>query len=480
MRPVPARHHGTTAFHRGLEAPHSRYHASGKFGRLFPTLPPLALPGVDDDGLRDRLRRLGADSESPMFPGSDADDPDNSKIPVGFVFFGQFVDHDITLDTTSSLERQNDPEGIANFRTPLLELDSVYGSGPDVTPHFYQGGGKLLVDEEFGRPQLPRTSTRTAVIGDPRNDENLIISQLQLLFLRFHNRVVDALAARGFTGGRLFREAQRIVRWHYQWVVLREFLPLTVGKDVVKEIFKGDCCSTGRCFYNWRHEPFIPVEFAVAAYRFGHSQIPGRFQVNDEFVVDGSPKVPLFDPAQVGKEDPDDLSGFGSRGARRFVDWRYLFATGDGDEQPSKRIDPVLSPPLFHLPFIADPGPDNPDSLAARNLLRGHAFGLPSGQAVARAMCLDPLSPGDLDEVADFGFEEHTPLFYYLLREAEVAEQGRRLGPVGARIVAEVLIGLLEGDRMSFVRAYPKWTPEVEDLGTTSDFGMADLVAFVG
>jgi hypothetical protein len=478
MKPIRSHHHGSGAFHRGLGAPHSRYFASGKFGRLFPNLPPLALPGVSDDELAARLFRLGSEPASPMFPPKGKADPANPKIPAGFVFFGQFVDHDITLDTTSSLERQNDPEGIANFRTPLLELDSVYGSGPDVTPHFYEDGVRLLVDEDFDRPQLPRTRVRRAIIGDPRNDENLIISQLQLLFLRFHNWVVGQLAGRVHPS-RLFEEAQRVVRWHYQWIILHEFLPLTVGQKLVDAIYKGDCCSTGRCFFDWRHEPFIPVEFAVAAYRFGHSQVPERLQVNDVFKIKGNPKIVLFDPDEVGDSDPDDLSSFGSVGARRFVDWKYLFATGDKVEQPSKRIDPVLTPALFHLPFVRDPGPNNPDSLAARNLLRGHAFGLPSGQTIARAMCIEPLTPKQLSELEPYGFERDTPLFYYLLREAQVVEKGERLGPVGGRIVAEVLIGLLEGDRKSFVRAHPKWTPEEEGIGTTKDFGIADLIAKV-
>ena len=83
--------------------------------------------------------------------------PNNPDIPLGFGFFGQFVDHDITLDTTSSFERQNDPEGISNFRTPALELDNVYGSGPSVDPWLYASGGiKLLVEPEFGRDQIPR------------------------------------------------------------------------------------------------------------------------------------------------------------------------------------------------------------------------------------------------------------------------------------------------------------------------------------
>lgn len=477
MKPMRGCHHGTGAFQRGLEAPHSCYFASGTFGRLFPTLPPLSLPGVSDDELQNRLRTLG-ESAGPMHPTSAGGDPLNPGIDAGYVFLGQFIDHDITLDTTSSLERQTDPEGLRNFRTPVLELDSVYGLGPEATPYLYDGDKKLLVEPDFGRDQLPRTSARVAIIGDPRNDENLVISQLQLAFVRFHNKVVDILAANGVSDELLFEEAQRIVRWHYQWIIVNEFLPLTVGRKLVERIYKQDCCSTGRCFFHWRNAPFIPVEFAGAAYRFGHSQVPGHLQVNDDFKVGGDPKIVFFDPNEVGDLDPDDLSGFRPPAPRRYVDWKYLFATGAGAEQPSQKIDRVLSEPLFTLPFIASPGPFNPASLAARNLLRGHSLGLPSGQAIARAMCIEPLDPADLAEVQPLGFDKETPLFYYVLKEAQVVEGGSRLGPVGGTIVTEVLVGLLEGDRRSFVRTYPKWTPEKEVIGTTSSFGIKDLVTF--
>lgn len=486
MRPVH-RHHGTTAFHRGLAAPHSsyfsKYRSGGKFGRLFPGLPPLRVRGKTEEELREALFKLGSPG-GPMDPGK-KDDPANQKIPAGFVFLGQFIDHDVTLDTTSSLERQNDPEGIQNFRTPVLELDSVYGSGPEASPWLYEGP-RLLVDPEHGRDQIPRNRINTALIGDPRNDENLLISQLHLAFLRFHNRVVDALEADGVAPENLFEEAQRIVRWHYQWVIVHEFLPLTVGQKLVDDVYTADCEGYGRRFYDWRYEPFIPVEFAVAAYRFGHSQVPGRLQVNDQFKIKGDPKIPLFDRDEVGDADPDDLSGFGLRAPRRYVDWKYLFATGEGQEQPSRKIDRFLSRPLFDLPFIPAPPPgsppggpaENPVSLAARNLLRGHTFGLPSGQSVACAMCETPLAPDDLEELEDLGLDRHTPLFYYVLKEAQVVAKGERLGPVGGRIVAEVLVGLLEGDRHSYVRANPKWTPADEGLGTDEGFRIADLVTF--
>ena len=252
-----------------------------------------------------------------------------------------------------------------------------------------------------------------------------------------------------------------------------------MGQELVDDIY--DVCEGGgRRFYNWRNEPFIPVEFSVAAYRFGHTQIPARIKVNGEFVVNGNDRIVLFDRDEVGDSDPDDLSGFGLRAQRRYVEWENLFDTPGGSPQPTKRIDTILSGPLFDLPFVTAGNPDDPASLAARNLLRGHVFGLPSGQDVACSMCIEPLAPGDISEAAGTGFDTATPLWYYILKEAEVVEDGKRLGPVGGRIVAEVLIGLLEGDRMSFVRANPKWKPEDEGLGSTSALGMSNLLQFAG
>lgn len=453
--------HGGGIFQRGLHAPQSRYHSRGKFGRLFPSLPPH-YPSLE------ALKELGAVG-GPMDPGEDRDTP-NDVMPAGFVFLAQFIDHDITFDTTSSLEQQNDPEAIQNFRTPLLELDSVYGSGPGAAPYLYRSVNRLpyMLIDEAAPNDLPRNSTNTALIGDPRNDENLLISQLHLAFLKFHNQVLRDV--------RNFDEAQRLVRWHYQWIVLHEFLPLLVGQELVDSIYTGKSYSSGRRFYNWRHEPFIPVEFAVAAYRYGHSQVPGRMKVNDVFRVNGRSEIPLFDINEIGKNDPNDLSGFGARADRRFVDWHNLFDTGEGRHQPSRSINTVLSGPLFELPFFVQSGEIS--SLAQRNFIRARTFGLPSGQAIARAMGEEPLTRDELDDVRYLGFDEETPLWFYLLREAEVRKYGERLGPVGGRIVAEVLIGLLEGDRLSFVRSHPNWQPV---LGRTrGQFGMVDLLQYAG
>jgi len=463
-------HHGEL-YLRGENPPRSRYYNRGRFGRLFPTLPPAA---PDTPDVRQALLDLGAadglmvDRNAPQ-PGWNPQDLDNPAIPAGFTFFGQFIDHDLTFDPTSSLERQNDPEAIENFRTPVLELDSVYGSGRAASPHLYDlpsGRTKLLLDAGFER-DLPRTSQTVAIIGDPRNDENVIVSQLHLAFLRFHNAVVDQLDRRRPRPRDVFAEAQRLVRWHYQWIVVHEFLPHIVGQELVDDILTNE-----RRVYDWRNEPFIPVEFAVAAYRFGHSQVRPGYRVNAEFAT------VLFDADQPPEApDPEDLRG-SKRAPRRFVDWANFFELNGATPQRSRRIDTALSPALFALPFTGPDEPGNPASLAQRNLLRSLVFNLPSGQDVARAMGEEPLDPGELTDLEPFGFQESTPLWFYILREAERRANGERLGPVGGRIVAEVILGVLAGDRQSYLRQDPGWKPRLGPKPGT--FTMADLLREAG
>jgi hypothetical protein len=464
------------------------YYGHGTFGRLFPRLPAFA---SDSPGVRADLLELGKrggimDAGDPPPPANpltpNPNNPDNPNLTAGVTFLGQFLDHDITFDPTSSLTSQVDPVTIPNFRTPAFDLDSVYGSGRRASPHLYDrtspDGIKLLIDEGWTK-DVPRNSQDIAIIGDPRNDENLIVSQLHLAFLKFHNAVVDEVLSGGATDPTaVFDEAQRLVRWHYQWIILNEFLPKTVGRDLVDSVL-----MNGRRFYKPRGVPFIPVEFSVAAYRFGHSQVRPGYIAN--FSGDnGQPFLKhIFDiNADHNGPDPDDLSG-GCRAPRRFVDWQTFFAVGPtppGHEnlgaspKPNKRIDTKLSSPLFELPF----GPPNdPQTLAERNLLRHLTFGLPSGQWVAKAMKIEPLTRDDLSALQPLGLDGQTPLWFYILKEAELKAAGLMLGPMGGRIVAEVFIGLLQSDPASYLRQNPNWKPE---LGQNQTFEMADLLRFAG
>jgi hypothetical protein len=466
---------------------------------LFPTLPPFA---ADTPHLRDAIVELGA-AGGPMDAGDDLSDPitlitdpaksahnpNNPAMTAGFTFLGQFLDHDMTFDPTSSLARRQDPESIRNFRIPALDLDSVYGGGPGVSLHLYDrtvddGRTAFLTEEIPGstvvsidgspRNDLPRNSQTTALVADPRNDENLVVSQLHLAFLRFHNRVVADVAADlgpGYTVDEIFAEAQRTVRWHYQWLILHEFLPKTVGQAPVDDVL-----SAGPQHYRWRHDPYIPVEFSVAAYRFGHSQVRPSYRANfGTSAID--PTLQFFgllvDPAAVDPDDPADLRG-GCRAARRFVDWQTFFDFGDGRSRPSKKIDTTLSSVLFNL---GGQPPGAPTSLAVRNLLRNLTMKVPSGQRVARAMQLPELAASDLADLQPLNLHRRTPLWFYILREAAVTADGEHLGPVGGRIVAEVVVGLMKGDRSSYIRQDPDWTPTYGSSGT---FTMVDLLAIAG
>ncbi len=489
-------HHGV--YPHDIVPPRSKYYDQGRFGRLFGKLPPFAADTPDvreallDIGkpggimdARDDLKQTPKDLiVNPTFSKKNTDNPNQT---AGFTFLGQFLDHDMTFDPTSSLERQADPEHVANFRTPSLGLDNVYGAGPGVHPHLYdQTTGHTFLIEPIGTPgkwDVPRNSQNVALIADPRDDENIIISQIQLAFLKFHNAVCDHVKTKIKLkkSGEIFNEAQRIVRWHYQWMVVHEFLKRTCGDDVVDDVLEN-----GRRFYKWHNEPFIPVEFSVAAYRFGHSQVRPSYRANFTGGAGGTPHFAMiFTPTPSDPSDPDDLSG-GCRAPRRFCDWPTFFDFGDGNVRPNKKIDTTLSTALFRLPgsVVANPDPKtNPASLASRNLLRHLTFSLPSGQRVARAMKMDVLSKGDLDDLKPHGFDDRTPLWFYILREAAVVENGERLGPVGARIVAEVFIGLLQGDRSSYMSQDPDWEPflpTIDPSKTGEDFTMIDLLRYAG
>ena len=480
--------HGST-YMPNFVPPRSRYHDSGKFGRLFGELPPFASdnPSVraallelgKPGGLMDAQDNLDATPQQLIVdPALSANNPNNPRMTAGMTFLGQFVDHDMTFDPTSSLERQADPEQITNFRTPTLSLDNLYGSGPDATPHLYSRSqpAKFLVESGGSHDDLPRNSEGVALIGDPRNDENLVVSQLHLAFLKFHNAIVDRLAPLGLQGAELFAEAQRLVRWHYQWILLHQFLPLTCGQDCVDDVL-----NHGRKFYQWKNDPFIPVEFSVAAYRFGHSQVRPSYRVN--FTSNGGDPLfaMIFGKPGANPQDPDDMRG-GCRAPRRYIGWPTFFDFGDGNSRPNKKIDTKLSSALFRLPpsVVANPSlPGNPGSLAQRNLLRHLTFSLPSGQRVAKAMNLEVLPESALTELKPLELDRATPLWYYVLKEAEVMSSGEHLGPVGGRIVAEVLIGLMQGDKQSYLSQDPDWTPTLPTLKPGTDgqfFDMLDLL----
>lgn len=466
----------------------------GRFGRMFPALRPLV---VDESKLLN-LARAMVDA-APTVAG------DNPGVPAGFTYLGQFIDHDITLDTTSLSEQKVDPLATRNFRTPALDLDSVYGGGPDAQPYLYfrdrarfvlgntRPVGGVEVPPGSNKPtsdnDLVRSQGVFAVIGDPRNDENLIVAQFHVAMLKFHNKVVELLRAGGPPRPDEFADARRTVLWHYQWIVLNDFLRRILDPAVLDDVLEN-----GRRFYTYGRDAFIPVEFSAAAYRLGHSMVRDEYDFNRFF----NPST-----AATGRATFDQLFKFtGLAGSTRsiptnwIIDWQRFFdfplppatVPNSPTRNLSRRLDPLVVPAMHTLApdLVGGAGvPAEMRILPFRNLLRGLRVGLPSGQAVAAAMRIPALTAAELASGPDGaaaaanGLVEATPLWYYILKESEQRQGGLRLGTVGSRILAEVFVGLLEADGTSFLAQAPEWTPTLPSA-TPHQFTMVDLLTFMG
>ncbi|MDX8048709.1 heme peroxidase family protein [Lentzea sp. BCCO 10_0798] len=472
-------------------------------------------------------------------PQPDSADP---AVPAGFTYLGQFVDHDLTMDRTESqLGQDVNLDELTQGRSPALDLDSVYGRGPrdkDDQAFYAQDGVKLKVgtttpvpfpDEGTNVPfegfDLPRrggtagtaADRRLPLIPDARNDENLVVAQTHLAFIRFHNRVVDELALTGLTGERLFRAAKELVVRHYQWMLRTDHLPRIIDPAIVDDVF-----TNGRRFFEVPgrcrdHSPTMPIEFSVASYRFGHSQIRGAYQWNRVFNSAGPGGIATlfalftftgvsgnFDPSSGTPADLDDVD----RGpvftlpSNWIADFRrlYDFTEAERDDlvppaesgggNVTKRIDTLLVDPLTQLPAGTFGGRGTQfreieRNLAFRNLTRASMMELATGQQIAELFGVEPLTAeqilvGNGGAVVEGLSEEQkaqlvaaTPLWFYVLREAEVGNG--LMGPVGGRITAEVFHRAMEGSRISIVRS-PYWRPTLGPDSST--FRMVDLLLF--
>ena len=462
---MKAKHHGLAGFHGTDHLCKWGGFKPGRFARLFPQLPPLYISPT----ILHEVGKAGGLME-------DSAQKRTKEVSAGLIFFGQFIDHDITLDVSSSLTASNDPKNTENVRTPTLDLDCVYGDGPEAHPFLFDDGVKLLTGTDYADPNdpndlrrfdLPRNPRGRAIIGDPRNDENRVISQIQLGFLRFHNRVVDLVAARpdAPTGKELFEEARRIATWHYQWVAVNDYLKAVCGSWIVDDIL-----ANGRKIYrpecHGDQDLFIPIEFATAAYRFGHSMIPQKIKVKPR-----RPQHDIFGPTLgIG------FKPIASKDA--VIEWEALLESGNGRYERAGRLDIKLAALLLDLPFLSNTLPAFERSLAVRNLLRAQSFLIPSGEQVANAMIAagaTEITPKMIQDLRSFGakigFPKATPLWIYILAEGDqigrmdeqnsqkTFEKGEGLGPVGARFVAEVIIGLLELDPRSYLGSNRNWSP---------------------
>ena len=412
----------------------------GRYGRMFD------LPALEaDDRLLLRIGEAGG-----FCDGGDCED--DAEIEAGWPFFGQYVAHDLTADR-SPLRVHADLAALRNMRAPRANLESLYGGGPAGSPYLYRRDDPAKLLENDG--DLPRNQEGLALVGDPRNDVHVFMSQMQVAFIRAHNRLVDRLREDGAAEADLFDEARRSLSWHYQWLIVNDFLPGLVGRGLVDELLAG-----GTRYYRPTGGPFIPVEFADGAYRYGHSQIRQLYRLQE-----GGPLLPVF----------PDLIGFCPPGDRR-VDWALLFdVPGRPPAQRAKPMDGQLPRSLIELPAAITGAVDEDTyrSLAARDLERGQGTGLPSGEGVARLIGADVLDEQEVG-LHKHGWRDETPLWLYVLREASVRQGGNRLGEVGGRIAGEVLHGVVALDPESYLAVDPGWSPTLK--GHDGSFRLRDLL----
>jgi len=511
----------------------------------------------------------------------------NANIPAVYTYFGQFIDHDLTANTdrdskTSDITKVDQgpvppdevTQSLRNLRRPTLDLDSVYGDGPSfggrtsADAGFYDGarlrvgrnhtdgipGAKIPPEADLDRdlPRIgklleagvitedvlpddlrndPNLQTR-AFIGDLRNDENLIIGQLHLAFLRFHNAVVDRIEADpqafGFYRGQdhaavRFERARRLTRWHYQWLVVNDYLRTVTLPGIVDKILVGgpQHYAPLRNHRSYVGELYMPLEYSVAAFRFGHTMVRGAYDHNRNFgkpAPGGSPLIP-FAPFDLmfqftgngfsrDRDDPtkSTRNPFGGQGptlpSNWIIEWDRFTNKSDPDEAHfARRIDTRLAPPINQMVNEGTGAAIQDDAnrplrellrhLARRNLLRGYLLSLPTGQAAAVEMGVPTLSETELRQgnadavnaaLEQGGFLQHTPLWYYLLKEAEVRANGNALGELGSRIVCETIVGLLRNDPNAYLSQRGGWDPSE---GVTLDNGdpivtIRDFLAFAG
>jgi Animal haem peroxidase len=422
---------------------------------------------------------------------------------IGYTYFGQFLGHDLSHDVTPLAGPYAEPDKTPNFRTPAFDLDHVYGNGPAGSPYLYEGeeGAETFkigatVPGEYRR-DLPvqRGHVLIGDLQDTRNLDNLLLRQLHVVFLKFHNEAIRQLQAnreintmaQSLGSGTVFERARKLVCWHYQWIIRHDYLPRILHNDVWQQREERSTAKPGGKFS-------VPIEFSLAAFRFGHSMVRNAYRLNCR-----QKRVTIDDLMSLGQKAeaiPDDY----------LVEWGTFFdgLPTSGPQASSSYIDTSMSRAMHRLSpqtiRLANQFESAiPSNLPARTLLRGARAQLPTGQEVAEALLkqgrikpTDVLTREELERdtcdrsgtvMRKHRLAERTPLFYYILKEAELKADGLTLGPLGSQIVFAVIQGALEADPESFLSVagskwqLPRWRfPNGSERPINSLIGIIQLI----
>lgn len=484
------------------------------FGRMFPHLPPFH---YSDQAAADLAAKMK--NPRPDRPGTDRGTSDDSAtLPSEYTYLGQFIDHNLDFDDTAQPSADVNPRLLTNFESFRFDLNNVFGGGPRIDPQLYASDHKhLLMSGTLGRPQadgfptvrdhrdvfdLARNPTNgQAILVEPRDDENQIISQISAAFVAFYNNFVS----RGYG----YAKARQLTEDYYQEIVLTDVLPAFVGQSTInKYLHFGPHGAVQVRTPNFPDANFTPIEFSVGAYRFGHSLVRNDYHINDIFPttkdIDDNVSIFNVNVFQIG-----DLSGGsplpGPNGssttvcastslcdhpnpAGHQIQWKYFVPKLDANPHDpginfARATQPTISPALFKLPGYTIPGCADAASpvcngsgqLISRDFARGNYDGLASGQAIAKALGCHVISAASINPTKDAAFNSGTPLLYYVLAEAQ--RSGQTLGCAGKSIVAQTFIRVLWDTPNSILHTHFRPDPSLVKLAPEKQkFSFGDLL----
>ena len=494
----------------------------GSFGYLFEDAarsPDCLLPASDDTV--NALLDLGAAMGDPGMRG-EAESRGEGSLPAVMTYFARFIAHDLI----ARVERESGPaplpdcprdvvsgcalapaapDGltgrIANARRARFDLASLYGDGPSLraerdcpdrlgasSDQLYDGLRLKVRFDRDGQLDLPRhaygPAAGRALIGDTRNDHCLILGQFHAAWLRFNNVVFES--THGCSIQSRWSQTRRLVRWTYQYLVVNEFLAALCDPAVLADVL-----ADGPRFFRPDTEaasPAMPLEFALAAMPVSDSMTRPLYRVNDGLSLTAD---------EIRNPAPNLLGPDGRLKPEAVISWRHLVdLSDDGDNAPqrARTIAPRLTLGLGQGLASRTPAVRAITGNAQRRLVEGYLCGLPTGQAVADRLNVPAMTArqvaGDdpvlARAVRTGGFAERTPLWFYVLREAELQADGDTLGPVGSRLLAETVIGLLRADPGSYLnhpcnRAVTPRGIEIASTFNTATIGsLADMVRYAG